>query len=70
MQQIENISSLRVFQRIMLLTILCLTVILNVNAQCIVNLSNTHQIIRGFGAANIMPWRPDMSNSEIQRLSE
>lgn len=32
-----------------------------------VDLSDTKQIIRGFGAANIMPWRPDMTPDEIQK---
>lgn len=30
-----------------------------------VNLDSLHQIIRGYGAANIVGWRPDMSDSEI-----
>jgi len=30
-----------------------------------VHLNDTRQIIRGFGAANIMPWRPDMTAEEI-----
>jgi len=29
-------------------------------------LSKTHQIIRGFGASNILAWRPDMTESEIE----
>lgn len=29
-------------------------------------LDSLKQIIRGFGAANILPWRPDMNDSEIQ----
>ncbi len=32
----------------------------------IVNLDSVHQIIRGFGAANILQWRPDMTDSEIE----
>jgi len=32
----------------------------------IVDLDSTHQTIRGFGAANILPWRPDMTDSEIE----
>lgn len=32
----------------------------------VIDLENTHQIIRGFGAANIMPWRPDMTTDEIE----
>lgn len=31
-----------------------------------VNFSNLRQLIRGFGAANILPWRPDMTSSEIE----
>ncbi|MEJ2627487.1 MAG: hypothetical protein P8078_02860, partial [bacterium] len=30
-----------------------------------IHLNDTRQIIRGFGAANIMPWRPDMTAEEI-----
>jgi glucuronoarabinoxylan endo-1,4-beta-xylanase len=30
-----------------------------------VNLTSTQQVIRGFGAANILPWRPDMTADEI-----
>ena len=32
-----------------------------------VYLDNVHQIIRGFGAANILPWRPDMTADEINK---
>ena len=31
-----------------------------------VNFDSLHQIIRGFGAADILPWRPDMTDAEIQ----
>jgi len=34
--------------------------------QDIVYLDSTQQIIRGFGAANIVQWRPDMTAGEIQ----
>lgn len=30
-----------------------------------IDLSVDKQVIRGFGAANILPWRPDMTDSEI-----
>jgi len=30
-----------------------------------INLDSIHQIIRGFGAANIVGWRPDMTSNEI-----
>ncbi len=31
-----------------------------------INFDSLHQVIKGFGAANILPWRPDMTDSEIQ----
>lgn len=34
--------------------------------QAIVYLDSVQQVIRGFGAANILPWRPDMTAAEIQ----
>jgi glucuronoarabinoxylan endo-1,4-beta-xylanase len=39
----------------------------NIYAQtaAIIDLDSTHQMIRGFGAANILQWRPDMTDSEI-----
>jgi len=30
-----------------------------------IDLANTQQVIRGFGAANILPWRPDMTVDQI-----
>lgn len=41
---------------------------INVYAQntAVVNLDSTHQVIRGFGASNILQWRPDMTASEIE----
>lgn len=38
----------------------------NAIATTVVHLDSVHQIIRGFGAANILQWRPDMTDSEIQ----
>ena len=35
-------------------------------SQAVVYLDSTQQIIRGFGAANIIQWRPDMTPAEIQ----
>lgn len=34
--------------------------------QSIIYLDRTEQVIRGFGAANIVGWRPDMTNSDIE----
>lgn len=31
-----------------------------------IDCDSLHQYIRGFGAANILPWRPDMTSSEIE----
>ncbi|MEJ2613554.1 MAG: T9SS type A sorting domain-containing protein [Ignavibacteriaceae bacterium] len=39
---------------------------LNYLPTAIVDFDSLHQFIRGFGAANILPWRPDMTDSEIQ----
>ncbi len=30
-----------------------------------IDLTNTQQVIRGYGAANILPWRPDMTPDEV-----
>lgn len=38
---------------------------LDVTGTASVYLANTQQVIRGFGAANILPWRPDMTVDEI-----
>ena len=35
-------------------------------SQEVVYIDSTQQIIRGFGAANIVQWRPDMTSAEIQ----
>ena len=49
--------------------VLSLIFFTNIHAQeaAIIDLDSTHQIIRGFGAANIMPWRPDMTAAEIDK---
>ena len=31
----------------------------------VIDMDNTHQVIRGFGAANIIPWRDTMTTAEI-----
>ncbi|MBN2514186.1 MAG: T9SS type A sorting domain-containing protein [Sedimentisphaerales bacterium] len=49
--------------------ILCIILLFsNIHAQneAIIDLDNTHQLIRGFGACNILQWRPDMTRSEIE----
>ena len=60
------IRKLRLMLGSIIITIIYFT---NVNAQnsANINLNNTHQIIRGFGAANILPWRPDMTQNEINK---
>lgn len=35
-------------------------------ATATIDFDSLHQYIRGFGAANILPWRPDMTESEIE----
>ena len=66
----KNIQNSKGFK----IAFLCFNVVLSftfisvIQAQsniAVINLDNTHQIIRGFGAANILPWRPDMTNDQI-----
>jgi glucuronoarabinoxylan endo-1,4-beta-xylanase len=33
----------------------------------IIYADNPQQVIRGFGAANILPWRPDMTSDQVQK---
>lgn len=33
----------------------------------LIDLASTQQVIRGFGAANILPWRPDMTADQITK---
>ena len=37
------------------------------DSESTINLDSTKQVIRGFGAANIVNWRPDMSPAEIEK---
>ena len=39
----------------------------NTQSTAYIDLDETHQVIRGFGAANILPWRPDMTTDEINK---
>jgi glucuronoarabinoxylan endo-1,4-beta-xylanase len=36
-------------------------------AEVVINFDSTGQVIRGFGAANIIPWRPDMTTNEVNK---
>ena len=36
-------------------------------SDAVIYFDSTQQVIRGFGAANIRPWRPDMTPDEIQK---
>lgn len=43
-----------------------LAIIPQIHAQeAVIYLDSTQQVIRGFGAANILPWRPDMTVNDI-----
>jgi glucuronoarabinoxylan endo-1,4-beta-xylanase len=55
-------------KQLFFMPLLSLMLFTNLNAQktAIIDLDSTHQIIRGFGAANILPWRPDMTDAEIE----
>jgi glucuronoarabinoxylan endo-1,4-beta-xylanase len=43
---------------------------INFNVDCLpvatINFDILHQIIRGFGASNVLLWRPDMTSSEVE----
>ena len=39
----------------------------SVTQAAVVYLDSTRQVISGFGAANILPWRPDMTTDEINK---
>lgn len=57
-------SKTTIFSFFVLVSIL----LVNINAQsdATVYIDSTEQVIRGFGAANILPWRADMTSNEIQ----
>jgi glucuronoarabinoxylan endo-1,4-beta-xylanase len=57
-----------IINELFLIPFLLLIFSTNVYAQnaAVIDLDSTHQVIRGFGAANILQWRPDMTASEIQ----
>lgn len=50
--------------------LLSITFISEIHAQpntAVINLDSTYQVIRGIGAANILPWRPDMTSDQINK---
>jgi len=58
----------KIISKLFFILVLSLIFSANVYAQnaAVINLDSTHQVIRGFGAANILQWRPDMNDSEIE----
>jgi glucuronoarabinoxylan endo-1,4-beta-xylanase len=57
-----------IINELFFVTVLSLIFFTDLYAQSavVINLDSTRQIIRGFGAANILPWREDMIDSEIE----
>ncbi len=68
MINIKQIFSSKLINKLFFIPVLSLIFFTNIYAQdaAIIDLDSTHQIIRGFGAANILRWRPDMTDSEIE----
>lgn len=69
MKKKTQIFTSKIMQDRFFILIFSLLFFTNICAQneTIIDLDSTHQIIRGFGAANIMPWRPDMTAEEINK---
>jgi len=57
----------RIINEVFFILLLSFIFSTNVYAQntAVVDLDSTHQVIRGFGAANILPWRDTMTTEEI-----
>jgi len=64
----NKIFTNKIINELLFVLVLSLIFAANVYAQnaAVIDLDSTHQIIRGFGAANILQWRPDMNDSEIE----
>jgi glucuronoarabinoxylan endo-1,4-beta-xylanase len=58
----------KIINKLFFILVLLITSFASAYAQstAVIDLDSTHQIIRGFGAANILQWRPDMTSSEIE----
>ena len=61
-----NINNMRTSKQILTFLLFLLSISSFAQETTVIDLNTTHQIIRGFGAANILRWRPDMTDSEIE----
>lgn len=68
MKNKNKIFTKRFINELSFILVLSLIFSANLYAQsvAVIDLDSTHQVIRGFGAANIRPWRADMTASEIE----
>jgi glucuronoarabinoxylan endo-1,4-beta-xylanase len=68
MKNKSKIFNNKYINKLSFILVLSLIFSTNLYAQnaAVINLDSTHQMIRGFGAANILQWRPDMTASEIE----
>jgi glucuronoarabinoxylan endo-1,4-beta-xylanase len=59
----------KIINDLFFIPVLLLLFFINSYAQnaAVIDLDSTHQMIRGFGAANILQWRPDMTADEIDK---
>jgi glucuronoarabinoxylan endo-1,4-beta-xylanase len=64
----NKILTNKIINELFFILVISLIFSANLYAQnvAVINLDSTHQVIRGFGAANILQWRPDMTASEIE----
>jgi glucuronoarabinoxylan endo-1,4-beta-xylanase len=64
----NKIFTNKIINELFFILVLSLTFSTNLYAQnaAVIYLDSTHQVIRGFGAANIRAWREDMTSSEIE----
>ena len=67
MKNKNQLFTSKIINELLFILVLLLIFFTNIYAQneAIIDMDSTHQIIRGFGGANILNWRPDMTVDEI-----
>ncbi len=67
MKNKNQLFTSNIINELLFILVLLLIFFTNIYAQneAIIDMDSTHQIIRGFGGANILNWRPDMTVDEI-----
>jgi glucuronoarabinoxylan endo-1,4-beta-xylanase len=72
MKNKNKIFTNKIINELFFILVLSLTFSTNLYAQntAVIYLDSTHQVIRGLGAANILPWRDTMTTEEINTAFE